>query len=62
MKRPRKWTMPDRDEPPRADGGTAMDRFMRFGRALFAVKKDDLPKREESGRGQLQRKKAKRAT
>jgi len=32
------------DEPAIPD--TPMDRMMRFGRALFAVKKDELPKRD----------------
>jgi hypothetical protein len=30
-----------------------MDRMMRFGTALFAVKKDELPKREESAKPPL---------
>jgi hypothetical protein len=34
------------DEPRNSDE-TPMDRFMRFGRALFAVPKDELPKRDE---------------
>jgi hypothetical protein len=31
--------LPERESP--------MDRMMRFGTALFAVKKDELPKRDE---------------
>jgi hypothetical protein len=34
------------DEPRGADE-SPMDRFLRFGTALFAVKKDELPKRNE---------------
>jgi hypothetical protein len=34
------------DEPQRP-GDTALDRMMRFGTALFAVKKDELPQRAE---------------
>lgn len=33
-------------DPP-SIGDTAFDRFLRFGTALFAVKKDELPKRRD---------------
>jgi hypothetical protein len=35
---------------------TAMDRFVRFGTALFAVKKDELPKRNERAKSKRSRK------
>ncbi len=34
-------------DEPRGPGDTAFDRFLRFGTALFAVKKGELPKRAE---------------
>ncbi|MDP9024801.1 MAG: hypothetical protein M3N13_05480 [Candidatus Eremiobacteraeota bacterium] len=34
-------------DEPRDTGDTALDRMVRFGTALFAVKKDELPKRGE---------------
>ncbi len=39
--------MPDPESPKSPDGNTAFDRMMRFGTALFAVKKDELPKRDD---------------
>ena len=39
--------MPKAADEPRDTGDTAFDRFLRFGTALFAVKKDELPKRDE---------------
>lgn len=38
--------MPDSGDPS-GTGETPMERMMRFGRALFAVKKDELPKGDE---------------
>jgi hypothetical protein len=38
--------MPQGDDEPRDSGRSPMDRFLRFGAALFAVKKNELPKRE----------------
>lgn len=35
------------NDPPSRPAETPMDRMMRFGRALFAVPKDELPKRDE---------------
>jgi hypothetical protein len=35
---------------------TPMDRFMRFGRALFAVPKDELPKRDGAERKRSRKK------
>jgi len=40
--------MPKSGEPPTPEGEAPMDRFMRFGRALFAVPKDELPKRDRA--------------
>lgn len=40
------------DDHPRGDE-TPLDRMMRFGRALFAVKKDELPKREHGAKPPL---------
>jgi len=34
-----------------------MERFLRFGTALFAVKKDELPKREDRAKATGKRKK-----
>jgi hypothetical protein len=40
--------MSSAEDRPRDEAGlTALDRMMRFGTALFAVKKDELPKRDE---------------
>ncbi len=39
-------------------GESAMDRMMRFGRAIFAVPKDELPNRDErDDRGKRSKKK-----
>lgn len=35
------------DDAKRGPAETPLDRMMRFGTALFAVKKDELPKRDE---------------
>jgi hypothetical protein len=40
----------DKADDPRATSDTPFDRFLRFGTALFAVKKDELPKRAERAR------------
>ena len=42
--------MPKSGEPPAPEGEAPMDRFLRFGRALFAVPKDELPKRDRTER------------
>jgi hypothetical protein len=47
------------DEPAIPD--SPMERMMRFGRALFAVRKDELPKREDRAKTKRGRKKAKPA-
>jgi hypothetical protein len=39
--------MPKAADEPRASSETPFDRFMRFGTALFAVKKNELPQRED---------------
>ena len=50
------------DDHPRDEADrTAFDRFMRFGRALFAVKKDELPKRAERAKPKRSPKKPKPA-
>jgi len=38
--------MPNAGDPPSPE--TPFDRFLRFGTALFAVRKDELPKRRGS--------------
>ena len=47
-------------DPP-STGDTAFDRFLRLGTALFAVRKDELPKRDDRAKPKAPRKKAKRA-
>lgn len=51
--------MADAGEKP---GDSALDRFMRFGTALFAVPKGELPAREEPAKPPRPPKKAKPAT
>ena len=46
--------MPKAADEPRNTGESPMDRMIRFGTALFAVRKDELPKRDE--RAKLDRK------
>jgi len=48
-------------DEPRDPRETPMDRFLRFGTALFAVKKDELPKRDERAKAKRSRKKPKPA-
>jgi hypothetical protein len=48
------------DDHPRGDE-TPLDRMIRFGRALFAVPKDELPKRNERAKLKRSRKKPKPA-
>jgi hypothetical protein len=45
-KRPRAKPLPKNGEPPAPEAEAPMDRFLHFGRALFAVPKDELPKDE----------------
>jgi hypothetical protein len=44
--------MPKGGEPPAPEGEAPMDRFLRFGRALLAVPKDELPKRDRTEKPQ----------
>jgi hypothetical protein len=48
-------------DEPRNTGETPMDRFLRFGTALFAVSKDEIPKRDERAKPKRSRKKPKPA-
>jgi hypothetical protein len=48
------------DEAPRPE--TPMDRFLRFGTALFAVPKDELPARDKPEKAKRPPKKPKPAT
>ena len=48
--------MPKAEDPP-GTGDTALDRMMRFGTALFAVKKDEIPKRDERAKPKRQKRK-----
>ncbi len=47
MTRRRNEAMANSGEPPAPENEAPMERFLRFGTALFAVKKDELPKRDE---------------
>jgi hypothetical protein len=51
-KRPNEVPMPKGGEPPAPEGEAPMDRFLRFGRALLAVPKDELPKRDRTEKPQ----------
>ena len=42
-------------DEPRNTGDTAFDRFLRFGTALFAVSKDEIPKRDEHAKPKRKR-------
>lgn len=48
-------------DKPRDAGDSAFDRMMRFGTALFAVPKDELPKRDDRAKAKRSRKKPKPA-
>lgn len=50
------------DHPGGETGRTALDRMMRLGTALFAVRKDELPARDEPAKLKRPPKKAKPAT
>ena len=53
--------MGDSGDEPSGTRESPMDRFLRFGAALFAVKKDELPKRDQHGKPKRPGKKAKPA-
>lgn len=56
-------TMPNPGDPPSSSrpNESPLDRMMRFGAALFAVPKDELPKRDERPKRKPSRKKPKPA-
>ena len=55
--------MPNPGDPPSSSrpNESPLDRMMRFGAALFAVPKDELPKRDERPKRKPSRKKPKPA-
>lgn len=49
-------------DEPRNTGDTPLDRMIRFGTALFAVKKDELPPRDERAKPKRKKRTAKPET